>query len=122
MSGKRVTLRQSQLVLGFGPGAMVDLPTRSVIVGGLDLWHMRERGSWRAVHEPRAVAVLEALLRANGRLAEGVRLSLRTPPVDDEGRSGAGEPPGVEARIFPAWFVARDAEEAGDVHRRRLVR
>lgn len=122
MSAKRVTLRQSQLVLGFGPGAMVDLPTRSVIVGGLDLWHMRERGSWRAVHEPRAVAVLEALLRANGRLAEGVRLSLRTPPVDDEGRPGAGEPPGVEARIFPAWFVARDAEEAGDVHRRRLVR
>ncbi len=63
MSGKQVTLRQSQLVLGFGPGAMVDLPTRSVVIGGLDLWHMRERGSWRPIHEPRAAAVLEALLR-----------------------------------------------------------
>ncbi len=122
MSGKRVTLRQSQLVIGFGPGAMVDLPTRSVVIGGLDLWHMRERGSWRPIHEPRATAVLEMLLRGNGRLADDVRLTLRTPPVDDEGRSGTGEPPGVEARIFPAWFVARDAEETGELRRRRLVR
>ena len=122
MSGKRITLRQSQLVFGFGPGAMVDLPTRSVVIGGLDLWHMRERGSWRPVHEPRATAVLETLLRATGRLADDVQLTLRTPPTDDEGRSGAGEPPGIEARIFPAWFVARDAETKGDIRRRRLVR
>lgn len=122
MSGKRITLRQSQLVFGFGPGAMVDLPTRSVVIGGLDLWHMRERGSWRPVHEPRAVAVLETLLRATGRLADDVQLTLRTPPADDEARSGNGEPPGIEARIFPAWFVARDAETVGDIRRRRLVR
>jgi hypothetical protein len=121
-ASKRITLRQSQLVTNFGPGAMVDLPTRSVIVGGLDLWHMRERGSWRPIHEPRAVAVLEALLRRSGKLAEGFALTLRTPPVDDESWRGTGEPPGVEARIFPAWFVARDAEDMGDARRRRLVR
>lgn len=122
MTGKHVTLRQSQLVIGFGPGAMVDLPTRSVVIGGLDLWHMRERDSWRTVPEPRAVAVLETLLRASGRLADDARLTLRTPPMHDEARSGTGEPPGVEARIFPAWFVAREAEESGDLRRRRLVR
>ncbi|KQN40835.1 hypothetical protein ASG37_03445 [Sphingomonas sp. Leaf407] len=122
MSGHRPTLRQSQLITGFGPGAMVDLPTRSVIIGGLDLWHMRERGSWRPIHEPRAVAVLETLLRAGGRLDDGVRLSLRTPPAHDEGANGRADPPGIEARIFPAWFVARDAEVVGDVRRRRLVR
>lgn len=121
---KRVTLRQSQIITGFGPGAMVDLPTRSVVIGGLDLWNMREKGSWRPIHEPRATQVLETLLRGSGRLAEGVRLTLRTPPADDEARatSGTGEPAGIEARIFPAWFVARDAEEAGDLRRRRLVR
>ncbi|MEH3100970.1 DUF1998 domain-containing protein [Sphingomonas adhaesiva] len=119
---KRITLRQSQLVIGFGPGAMVDLPTRSVVIGGLDLWNMRERDTWRVVPEPRAVAVLEALLRANGRLAEDKRLTLRTPPAHDEARTGTGEPAGVEARIFPAWFVAREAEELGEVRRRRLVR
>jgi len=134
----RTTLRASQLVTSFGPGAMVDLPTRSVIVGGLDLWAMRERGSWRPIAEARAVAVLEALLRATGRLEEGVSLSLRTPPVDDEARRnsgpGAAEPPGVEARVFPTWFVGRDADASGagardgarddgrEVSRRRLVR
>lgn len=121
-SSKSVTLRASQLVTGFGPGAMVDLPTRSVVVGGLDLWHMRERDSWRPIHEPRAVAVLENLLRRSGRLSDGVALTLRTPPVHQEARRGLGEPPGVEARVFPAWFVARDAEEGGGVRRRRLVR
>lgn len=127
-SSKRVTIRPSQLVTGFGPGAMLDLPTRSVIVGGLDLWHMRERGSWRPIHEPRAVAVLEELLRAGGRLGEEQRLTLRTPPVDDEARRGAGggtgDPPGIEVRIFPAWFVGRESEgeDAGGVRRRRLVR
>jgi len=102
MSAKPVTLRPSQLITAFGPGAMVDLPMRSVVIGGLDLWHMREAGSWRTIHEPRAVQVLETLLRANGRLAEDGRLSLRTPPHHDDARSGTGEPPGVEARIFPA--------------------
>lgn len=122
----RVTLRASQLITAFGPGAMVDLPTRSVVIGGLDLWHMREPGSWQPIQEPRAVAVLEALLRATGRLDDGTSLTLRTPPVDDGGQAhpgrSAGQLPGVEARIFPIWFVTRDAEEAGGARRRRLVR
>ena len=125
-SSKRITLRASQLITTFGPGAMVDLPTRSVIIGGLDLWHMREKGSWRPIHEPRAVAVLEALLRASGRLADGVALTLRTPPIDQGDSAGSrrsqGEPPGVEARIFPTGFVARDADAASRVRRRRLMR
>jgi hypothetical protein len=32
--------RLSQIVSTFGPGSMVDLPTRSVIIGGLDLWEL----------------------------------------------------------------------------------
>ena len=31
-------IRQSQIITTFGPGAMVDLPDHSVIVGGLELW------------------------------------------------------------------------------------
>jgi hypothetical protein len=122
VTARRITLRASQLVTAFGPGAMVDLPTRSVVIGGLDLWHMRERGSWQPVHEPRAVAALETLLRASGRLADGTALTLRTPPIDDDARRPGGEPPGVEARLFPTWFVARDADEVEGVRRRRLVR
>ena len=121
-SSKRVHLRQSQLITTFGPGAMVDLPTRSVIIGGLDLWHMREKGSWRTIQEPRAVTILEKVLSESGRLKDGVRLSLRSPPVDS-GRQFIGEPPGIEAKIFPAWFVTRDSNDVGGgAHRRRLVR
>jgi Domain of unknown function (DUF1998) len=101
---------------------MVDLPTRSVIIGGLDLWHMREKGSWQTIQEPRAVSILEKVLSENGRIGEGVRLSLRSPPVD-WGRQPFGEPPGVEAKVFPAWFVTRDSVDAvSDARRRRLVR
>ena len=32
----RVTQSISQLLTTFGPGAMMDLPTRSVVVAGLD--------------------------------------------------------------------------------------
>ncbi len=32
--------RLSQVVSTFGPGAMIDLPTRSVVVGGLEQWDM----------------------------------------------------------------------------------
>lgn len=121
-SSKRVHLRASQLIMTFGPGAMVDLPTRSVIIGGLDSWHMREKGSWHTIEEPRAVAVLEKLLGDDGRLRPSTRLSLRSPPVDAGGRTWA-EPPGVEAKIFPAWFVTRDATDApGGARRRRLIR
>ena len=31
-------LRQSQLLTSFGPGAMVDLPDHSILIGGLDTW------------------------------------------------------------------------------------
>jgi len=44
--------RLSQVVSTFGPGAMVDLPTRSVVIGGLELWDMRG-GSFTTIPEPR---------------------------------------------------------------------
>ena len=31
-------LRQSQVVMTFGPGSMVDLPKHSVLIAGLDYW------------------------------------------------------------------------------------
>ena len=42
-------LRQSQVITTFGPGAMVDLPNHSVLVGGLDYW----TGQGEEIIEPR---------------------------------------------------------------------
>jgi hypothetical protein len=58
--------RLSQVVSTFGPGAMVDLPTRSVVIGGLDLWEMRAN-SFTTIPEPRLTQRLEQLLKQQGR-------------------------------------------------------
>ena len=115
--------RASQIVSTFGPGAMIDLPTRSVVVGGLELWDMKG-DSFTTIPEPRLTMRLEQLLKAQGRLGETKSLSLRTPPVSD-GRPGR-LPSGVIAPVFPAWFVCEQVETptvAGKpARRRRLVR
>ena len=129
-------LRLSQVVGLFGPGAMVDLPDRSVIVGGLDRW------SWhpspvRVIQEPRLSNLLEARLReANDRrIAHGRPLQLREPPVQPDGVQAFGAPQAnVPVAVFPTWFVC-DAPNAAVVSnasavatadpprlRRRLVR
>ena len=96
--------RLSQVVSTFGPGAMVDLPTRSVVIGGLELWDMRG-GSFTTIPEPRLTMRLEQLLKTQGRLADTKNLSLRTPPVAD-GRPGQ-VPPGIAAPVFPGLVRLR---------------
>lgn len=52
MSSKRAIgdVRPSQVITTFGPGAIVDLQTLSVIVAGIDGWHLDED---QVIHEPR---------------------------------------------------------------------
>ena len=45
-------IRLSQLIGYYGPGAMLDLPDRSVLVMGLDHWDQRS-GAFRLIEEPR---------------------------------------------------------------------
>jgi hypothetical protein len=115
--------RLSQVVSTFGPGAMVDLPTRSVVVGGLDLWEMKGN-SFTTIPEPRVVARLEELLKKQGRLEQTRSLSLRTPPIAD-GRPDR-LPSYIVAPVFPAYFVCEQVESTTLVgkpaRRRRLVR
>src|SRR5262245_35284182 len=101
--------RQSQVTSTFGPGRMVDLPTRAVVVGGLDLWEMKG-GAFATIPEPRLAARLEKLLKDQGRLDASKNLSLRTPPVVD-GKPG-GLPNGITTPIFPSWFVCEHMEIA----------
>ena len=79
--------RLSQLISTFGPGAMIDLPTRSVVVGGLEQWDMKGN-AFTTIPEPRLTMRLEQILKEQGRLDPAASLSLRTPPtsVDRKGR------------------------------------
>ena len=115
--------RLSQLITTFGPGAMVDLPTRSVIVGGLEQWDMSGSGAFTLIAEQRLTSRLERLLRSQGRLLVGSTLTLRTPPASNSSVNGI--PRGVATPVFPTWFVCERVEtitiDGRIVRRRRLV-
>jgi hypothetical protein len=55
-----VTQSFSQLLLTYGPGAMMDLPEHAVVVSGLQGW--RYGGDWQPVAEERLVPLLRQQL------------------------------------------------------------
>src|SRR5205807_823487 len=83
-------LRSSQLITTFGPGAMVDFPDASVIVGGLDTW--KYDSEIPVVEEPRLVEKLRKLLSKPN-------ITLRSPPPANE--RGYGSHPGITGWRFP---------------------
>ncbi len=89
-------LRQSQLITTYGPGAMIDLPERSVMISGLDNWSCRGR---ERIEEPRLVQKIKGILQISS-------LTLWTPPRHEEGH-GKSSP--VFAHIFPRWFIVKDS-------------
>lgn len=111
-------IRQSQLITTFGPGAMLDLPRYSVLVGGLEGWSPLEN----PIHEPRLAAKLAQYLQVP-------RLSLYPPPPEEKHLEAKKS--GIGVWQFPEWFVV-DAEAAETrerfrggrliVHRRNLER
>ncbi|HFD17068.1 MAG TPA: DUF1998 domain-containing protein [Rhodospirillales bacterium] len=103
-------LRSSQVITTFGPGAMVDLPDWSVIIGGLDHWDENKR---RKIIEHRLLP----------RLPDPSR-GLATPPLHDE-NPYSNERPGLEVFVFPTWFLTAEGQPSpghAGRHRRRLVR
>ncbi len=87
-------LRRSQILTTFGPGAMVDLPSCSVLIGGLDFW----KGDKERIYEERLQAWLSERL--------GVpELKLFAPPVDSGEASAAHT--GIDVFKFPGWFLGQ---------------
>lgn len=103
-------VRQSQVVTTFGPGALVDLPTVSVLIGGLDDWKGGDE-----VHEPRLIEKLRPLVGV-------AELKLYTPPpASDEFNAPVT---GIRAWQFPEWYVTQDVEPnspSGALRSRLLV-
>jgi len=111
----RQQLRASQLVMTFGPGAMVDLPKDSVIIGGLEGWRYRKEDLRASTidDEPRLVAKVEERLGVRG-------LTLRRPPAHSDA-PGRKFVPEVDVWRFPRWFTVKSVEMVGSYRRRRLV-
>ncbi|MBL9004513.1 MAG: DUF1998 domain-containing protein [Myxococcales bacterium] len=87
-------LRRSQVLTTFGPGAMLDLPKHSVLVGGLEYWH----GDKQRIFEDR----LQSWLCLQLKVPE---LKLFAPPVDSGEEHGP--PTGIDVFLFPGWFLGQ---------------
>lgn len=90
-------VRPSQLLWTYGPGALVDLPSLSVVTLGIDRW---ERDRCTPIEEARLLA---AVRRELGPQVE----SLRRPPFqkdDNVDRFSAEAFVGVPVRPFPRWL------------------
>jgi hypothetical protein len=98
---------------------MLDLPERSVVVGGLDSWEMRAPNAFRSIEEPRLARLLHLRLANDPRLGIDRPPDLRTPPIDPNDRRVAK--PFIESTVFPEWFVC-DTTDGDPTGRRRLVR
>ncbi len=86
----RITQSISQLLMSFGPGARMDLPTRSVVVAGLDQWDS-QRTAFRTIEEPRLTALLQAQLVDQRALVFRTTTAAEIAPdsAGDKSRSGS---------------------------------
>jgi hypothetical protein len=104
-------IRRGQVITTYGPGALIDLPKHSAIVGGLDTWP--RPSDLEEIEEPR-------LSRKLGILTGLPTPKLYAPPPEpNDPREPAR---GIGAWRFPEWFVVQDEGGGEDRQRsRRLV-
>ncbi|MCC7543047.1 MAG: hypothetical protein IT379_42920 [Deltaproteobacteria bacterium] len=104
-------MRLSQLVTTFGPGSMVDLVDRAVVIGGLEHWQWLDNK-------------YEALDDARLRRSLLPRLKALSPDLDLDKQGYFRKPPecepqdpstrvGVRALEFPRWFVCQGCRRLG---------
>lgn len=99
-------VRRSQLLLGAGPGALIDLVDDAAIVGGLDVWRYR-RDHDGFIAEPRLQAKAQALL-AQMPWWPHTDVRLRLPPECDSQQATPGV--GIPVARFPRWFQCQSPE------------
>lgn len=103
-------LRRSQIITTYGPGALIDLPRHSAIVGGLDTWP--KPGDLEEITEMRLSRKLETMT--------GVTAPrLYAPPPD--GNDPREPARGIGAWRFPEWFVVQESGGEANERSRRLV-
>ena len=96
MSGRaHGQLRQSQVITTYGPGALIDLPRHSAIIGGLDTWP----SGLDEVVEPRLAHKLRNLTGV-----PAPRLCAPPPSPNEPWAARRG----IGAWRFPEWFVVQE--------------
>jgi hypothetical protein len=104
-------VRRGQVITTYGPGALIDLPRHSAIVGGLDTWP--KTSDLEEILEPRLTRKLQMMTGV-------VAPRLYAPPAAEH---DPREPTrGIGVWRFPEWFVVQEAGGGEERERsRRLV-
>src|SRR5690554_5517996 len=91
------SVRPSQLLWTYGPGALIDLPNLSVVTSGIDVW---EKDRCHPVIENRLLAAVQNAL---GPQVESLRMPpmVKTESIDP---FSAEANVGVPVRPFPRWL------------------
>jgi hypothetical protein len=104
-------VRRGQVITTYGPGALIDLPRHSAIVGGLDTWP--KVGDLEEILEPRLTRKLQIMTDV-----VAPRL-YAPPPVENDPRQPNR---GIGVWRFPEWFVVQETGGGEERERsRRLV-
>ena len=104
-------VRRGQVITTYGPGALIDLPRHSAIVGGLDTWP--KTSDLEEIPEPRLTRKLQIMTGV-----AAPRL-FAPPPDENDPRESAK---GIGVWRFPEWFVVQEASGSEERERsRRLV-
>ncbi len=104
-------IRRGQVITTYGPGALIELPRYSAIVGGLDTWP--KTSDLDEILEPRLTRKLQIMTGV-----AAPRL-FAPPPDSNDPREPAR---GIGAWRFPEWFVVQEASGSAERERsRRLV-
>ena len=99
-------IRRSQIITTYGPGALIDLPKHSAIVGGLETWPKTSD----------LEEIVELRLTRKLQMMTGVaspRLYAPPPDVYDPREVAKG----ISAWRFPEWFIVQEEEGAGERER-----
>ncbi|PRQ04290.1 hypothetical protein ENSA5_09390 [Enhygromyxa salina] len=95
-------IRRSQLLMGYGPGAMIDLLYDAVLIGGLDYWRYEApKHGVEQIEEPRLTAKLIEVMRGLG-MNPAPNLGLQSPPECNFDEATPRQ--GIQALEFPRYF------------------
>ena len=107
------TIRPSQMIHTYGPGAVVDLPQLSVVLSGVDQWDINHT---EKIIEPRLIGAVRELPRCRS-VAE-----FRTPPWEEETANpfDTWANIGVPVYPFPRWLRCTRCNLLAQVDRKRF--
>lgn len=107
------TVRRSQVLTSYGPGALVDLIDHSVMIDGTGWWKVA--APTESIHDERLLGAVQSRLQGVVTLSSDT--PFRLPPVpDDRAQNHYAKQVGITAKVFPEWMQCK---QCGALARRR---